>query len=203
MLLYCNDRSACGLCSIDSTDAWEFHESLSVEGGQFFLWFFLLHKKCDLLEPDRNLSDEKYLSAAGKCLLYDDYSLYVRGNPAENAKYGCQWPEDAAGMCVLFCIVHECTAFVFQCGMCIAEKGNKGGKDCFYHLDAFYGSISLSVRTWKYYFSGIMFYDAFFPVERFGKQDSAGTVPFFSGRCGRAENLSGSIWASACAGKTI
>ena len=46
--------------------------------------------------------------------------------------------------------------------MCIAEKGNKGGKDSFFHLDAFYGSISLSVRTWKYYFSGIMFYDAFF-----------------------------------------
>ena len=106
-------------------------------------------------------------------------------------------------MCVLFCIVHERTAFVFQRGMCIAEKGNKGGKDSFYHLDAFYGSISLSVRTWKYYFSGIMFYDAFFPVERFGKQDSAGTVLFFSGRCSRAENLSGSIWASACAGKTI
>ena len=60
------------------------------KAGSSFYDFFYCIKKCDLLEPDGNLSDEKYLSAAGKCLLYDDYSLYVRGNPAENAKYGCQ-----------------------------------------------------------------------------------------------------------------
>lgn len=147
--------------------------------------------------------DEKYLSAAGKCLLYDDYSLYVRGTLQKMLSTGVN-DLKMLQECAFYFVLYMNVLLLFFSVVCASlKKGTKAEKIVF--------TISMLFTVpflYQYERGNIIFLALCFTMLFFLWKDSENRILWelslfsLAGAAG-LKIYPGSIWASACAGKTI